>query len=595
MTKGTAFHRLAIVLFFLLVGSLTHAQGFDEGYEAYVNQSTGDIYVRKNPEIIILHGDVATPIVIPAPVDDFILDWDGNSYSVDTNTSGVNLASWQPSDARLILGDFDLNGIVDLWVKTGTTQFPAGALDQIIFAGASGALSSITEVGQEFERFFSDVAAWWDDLNYFASNLVPTTMPTYTYEVIVDVEYCFANYGWVSVCVTGYEGLDKTVYAIDTDNYDVIKALPYLSNAAFFYQQAQQMIEGYAEQNILPINIDLPAHDSDQLTVLCWYYCDMNVGEYQISVYDVAYPSIMENYPVFDRENYSVSAYEFSHIYGEIEADGEIVAQTTEAIIIDGLLKAVLGREVMGGVLVDGGIVEGVEDGIAGSDLPGDRKQAIDWNIGFVWHGMESEATVAQYCDATLANERVGAGATPDVNKTTHWGRNSNQYQQLAELNFNTLSGAIASHNFSRTGKTGTHNMTVPAGGNFPGNVDYRGRRLVRGAGGGQSNLIPNVYEGVQLIFSPNGALETDPLNAGSYDFQRAGSDEHLREDVTPWLEWGNNQADNSDQEIRTEGLYSGWSGVKLIAAQYMWDFYLCSDYDARQYGIPAPFPLYIF
>ena len=75
------FLLLALVFLTLPVNAVANESGaptgFTTDYEVRQGDFNGDglidLYIRQKLQIVILRGDIATPIVIPAPVDEFIL------------------------------------------------------------------------------------------------------------------------------------------------------------------------------------------------------------------------------------------------------------------------------------------------------------------------------------------------------------------------------------------------------------------------------------------------------------------------------------------------------------------------------------------
>ncbi len=160
-----------LTAFLLLLGvcSAVSAQGFDERYEAYV-LTNGDILVRQNPEIILLHGDVVTPIVLPPPVEEFLLQSQGSSYSVNTDASGIDIEA--ATLVEIVLGDFNIDGLNDLLIKNLSSAV-SGAYDQIVFADSSGLPNIVTPIDEEFQSFFEELYQWILNPNYFEENATP--------------------------------------------------------------------------------------------------------------------------------------------------------------------------------------------------------------------------------------------------------------------------------------------------------------------------------------------------------------------------------------------------------------------------------------
>lgn len=541
-----------------LVAPLVSAQGFDENYEAYIgdynNDGYEDIYVRQKPQIIILHGDVTIPIVLPAPVDDFVLVQDpvDHDFTIQAVTT-INLSSWQLSAAELAVGDFDIDGIVDLLLK-GVSIDVNGVFDQVIFAEAAGIPIQVTEVDEEFSMFFRDTYGWMLDEDYFDQAYVPVELPSYSYYIVQDYGYCFNLYGFIQSCFGGSAVIYSVEYILTDSSLNSLTQ--YLTDSTF-YEAAGDLLESILETELV---ISLQDHDSGVIQG-CYFYCDAYYSSsYYFAVYDLWVPTT-EIVSVFDRENFSLDALGFSEIFEKVLKDGGIYAQTTTAIDVGEILEGVLGKPVLNDVLENGGVIGTIEDGYSNDEIAHDRSEAIQWSVN--WFG-EDDEDVDNSCGSAVIHQTRIWGSSP-ISQQIHFDRNTNQASPV----FLTLS-ALPIRNggdsgFDDLGETGTHNI----GSSVSGNTDYRGH---------WDN--DNPYKGWQLIYDSQGNLVTDPNNMGTYDFEKAGKPPHLRRDVTPWLEWGNSTLDTTSQNERISALYSGWTGIRgWVAVGFMKNFYRCTDF----------------
>ncbi len=111
---------IALLAILLALSANVFANGFDENYEVrvgdYNSDGLQDFYVRQKPQVIILHGDIVTPIVLPAPVEDFVLTNNGNgTFSIAENlpiTDKAMLLNWPESTVDVFTGDFNLDGLL---------------------------------------------------------------------------------------------------------------------------------------------------------------------------------------------------------------------------------------------------------------------------------------------------------------------------------------------------------------------------------------------------------------------------------------------------------------------------------------------------
>ena len=169
-----------VVFLTILFANISFAQGFDSRYKAYVgdlnNDGYSDIYISRTPEVIILHGAIATPIVLPPDVEGFVLqqniDQTFNIVSNLTSAQRYNASQWQESTAiQLILGDFNIDGIIDVLVSD-IGQVIANARDQIVYVPNQTGILQLTlkSIDDTFISFVETVAKWVANPNYFEDN-----------------------------------------------------------------------------------------------------------------------------------------------------------------------------------------------------------------------------------------------------------------------------------------------------------------------------------------------------------------------------------------------------------------------------------------
>lgn len=209
------FLRLNFFLFIAcwsLLSVAAYASGFDDSYEALL-ATNGDILVRQKPQIIILHGDIATPIVLPPPVEEFVLYPQGVGYSSNTDTSGFNLSGAVQVD--IAIGDFNVDGLLDMVLK----DIGGNIFDQIVFAENSGIPIQIRTMDDDFQQFADEIFNWLIDTDYFDENAdeieeeeIEYVNQFYWSNTIAgnSAQYaaCIASFGIDSCVNLGYQSLD---------------------------------------------------------------------------------------------------------------------------------------------------------------------------------------------------------------------------------------------------------------------------------------------------------------------------------------------------------------------------------------------------
>ncbi len=443
-----------------------------------------------------------------------------NSFSIVAPlNSGQQTAvdQWESVAVELVPGDFNIDGRLDLevvgiegLVVNGTVL---NGLDQIAFAPPSaGGVLTATAVTGVFKQFFSDVYNWMQDPNYFEDN-APETGAQVWKTTFLTYQPAWCDY-------PPFSANPEADFPAEDRTYDIT------------LQGALAFISAYGSN------------------------CVATGGRVIYRSFNVEHRTT-KDYSVF-----SQNAVDFSQALTKSTSEDGLFATTSEAIVISEILSETLGVEVMNGVLVNGGLISGIEIGQSPDEMARDRQAAIEWMVA----AARPRQRARPGCDDPKHFERIW-GPAP-ISLTAHFARNDNQSDTLYPLESDLplkglFNGPIG---FKLEGQTGTHNIGVT------GNKDYRGYWDDR-----------NPLKGWQLIYDSSGQLVTavtDPANMGSYDFMKAGSPNHLQRDVTPWLEWGNIPADNTTTQQRVEALYSGWTGIKgLVATSYMRHFYRCSAY----------------
>lgn len=171
--------KIKFFLAFLLVfiPGLTLAQGFAENYEVRKGDFNGDgltdLYIRQKPQIVILHGDIATPIVLPPPVKGFVLRQQTNGgYTIVSDLSSAQksqVLAWSiSSELNLVATDINLDGYKDVFIR-GIEGSSLGTYNLMVFAPDNNNLtpSQIRVADYNLKQFVTEIYGWINDSDYF--------------------------------------------------------------------------------------------------------------------------------------------------------------------------------------------------------------------------------------------------------------------------------------------------------------------------------------------------------------------------------------------------------------------------------------------
>lgn len=133
--------KFLLVCVLVVISSSALSDGFDENYEVFLGDINGDglvdLYVRQKPQILILHGDIATPILLPAPVQEFVLQQTSDQeFVLLTNLSPSQLQEvrqWPQANIQVTATDLDSDGFADLLLQ-GVASVIVGAFDQRVYS-----------------------------------------------------------------------------------------------------------------------------------------------------------------------------------------------------------------------------------------------------------------------------------------------------------------------------------------------------------------------------------------------------------------------------------------------------------------------------
>lgn len=186
-------NKATVLFLFLFASFFSHGQGFDSGYRAYSgdfnNDGLTDFYVKKpaSPFIPIINDDITffIPNNQPAPVDpqEFVLQQTSNHrFTIQSNLSNSQkqmLSQWPEVAVELVLEDFNLDGVLDIFLK-GVPSIISSSFNQIVFASPSTNQPPqvVTAVDNNFKQFFEEVYNWIVNPNYFEDNVPSGTYLT---------------------------------------------------------------------------------------------------------------------------------------------------------------------------------------------------------------------------------------------------------------------------------------------------------------------------------------------------------------------------------------------------------------------------------
>lgn len=323
--KSTVF-----VFLIALMNSVVWGAGFDENYEVRYGDfdSDGlqdDLYVRQKPKIVILHGEIATPIVIPPDVDEFVLTQDANGdMNVQSSLSSSQRSmalQWPEASIEIVLSDFNIDGVIDILLK-GVGNVITGAFDQIVFASSqpNAPPMVVTTVDDDFRQFYEEINSWMANPNYFEDNAPTITQPVTINDTLYRPEYC-ASSAWVSE-----NGPLDNLASVSTVVGDTLEDVENTFSAF------------------------LAACSSTGRDVIHYDFVSV---EYQI-------PSGGKDYSVFHP-----SSMVFTDLLNNIlnvEGIWELIVGSVDATIVIDVLEEILGTEVFGGVIKSGGILDAEAD-----------------------------------------------------------------------------------------------------------------------------------------------------------------------------------------------------------------------------------------
>ena len=186
---------------FTLLPAVSFSKGFDESYQVFrgnfdANVDTAtDLYVRKAPEIVLIHGDIITPIVIQSDVTEFVLRQEADkTFSIVSDLTASqksSMSQWPEAAVEIVLGDLNVDGFLDL-VLRGVDNVVTGADDQIVYApGTPGSAPAFNRaIDADFRKFFEEVSEWMKNPDYFEENADPIMEVRTVTESFWVIEWC---------------------------------------------------------------------------------------------------------------------------------------------------------------------------------------------------------------------------------------------------------------------------------------------------------------------------------------------------------------------------------------------------------------------
>lgn len=151
--------------------------GFDAQYEVmagdYNNDGHTDLLVRKPPQVLILHGEILTPVVLPDDVTPFVLVVDPTDRTFEIQAAGnaIDLGDWSPTDVELTVRDVNFDRVYDAQLNNVST-YVSGARNQLVIADSDLRSVPVSAVSltDDVADFMSETLSWMLDQNFFADN-----------------------------------------------------------------------------------------------------------------------------------------------------------------------------------------------------------------------------------------------------------------------------------------------------------------------------------------------------------------------------------------------------------------------------------------
>ena len=214
--------KIIILVFTALLSAQAFSAGFDEHYETYYgdfdNDALVDIYIKQKPQIILLHGDVIIPILLPPDVDEFVLKQTPDStFVIVTDLSTFDISEAKKAPVELVISDFTLDGYNDLLIKgiNNIPNIPANIDDHIVYAPGTSTPIALKAVDAKFKQFFREIHSWMLNFNYFEDNAPELSIVSTQYEAMADAAIPAALF--LAAC-----------NSLHNNNCDLTEAIPFL-------------------------------------------------------------------------------------------------------------------------------------------------------------------------------------------------------------------------------------------------------------------------------------------------------------------------------------------------------------------------------